>query len=192
MSLNYARIPVLCGIPASARNDVEQIADDAVIGDLEDRCLRVFVDGDNDPRLAHAGQMLDGAAMPQAIDLGRNDFAGLPDLERVIAVAGITGATRCADGTAEQVRELLQRLEAFRALHAAPARNDDFGFRKVDFPVVLRTTSLPRSEGRGRVRDVLNAGARAFNGFRGRNIVRTHRDYPRSVLEDTLLKALPA
>ena len=134
------------------RNDVEQIADDAVIGDLEDRCLRVFVDGDNDPRLAHAGQMLDGAANAAGnIDLGRNDFAGLPDLERVIAVAGITGATRCADGTAEQVRELLQRLEAFRALHAAPARNDDFGFRRSIFPVVLRTTSFTteRREGAG-------------------------------------------
>ena len=43
------------------RQDLEEIADEAVIGDLEDRRLLVLVDRDDDLRILHAGEMLDGA-----------------------------------------------------------------------------------------------------------------------------------
>src|SRR6185436_3619415 len=42
------------------RGDVEQVAHDAVIGDLEDGCLFVLVDGDDRLRRLHTGPVLDG------------------------------------------------------------------------------------------------------------------------------------
>src|ERR1041385_306514 len=42
-------------------NDFEQVADDAVLGDLEDRRVGVLVDGDDGLTALHADQMLDGA-----------------------------------------------------------------------------------------------------------------------------------
>lgn len=96
--------------------------------------------------------MLDGSANAAGnINFGCDHFARLPDLERVIAVAGIARTARCADGAAEQVRQLLQRLEAFRALDAATAGNDDFSFREVDFS-------------RGLANDVLYHGAEGGAG----------------------------
>src|SRR6478609_3898495 len=42
------------------RHRLEQIGDQAVVGDLENRRLGVLVDGDDDLAVLHAGQMLDG------------------------------------------------------------------------------------------------------------------------------------
>src|SRR3974390_2581321 len=41
-------------------HDLEQIADETVIRDLEDGRFLVFVDGDDDFRVFHAGEMLNG------------------------------------------------------------------------------------------------------------------------------------
>ena len=41
-------------------NDLEQVCDQADVGDLEDRCLGVPVDRDNGARVLDARQMLDG------------------------------------------------------------------------------------------------------------------------------------
>src|SRR6476646_5154821 len=46
--------------------DLEEVADDAVVGDLEDRGLRVLVDGADHLRGAHAGQVLDRARDAEA------------------------------------------------------------------------------------------------------------------------------
>src|SRR5207302_9373880 len=63
------------------RNDVEQVADYAVIGDLEDRSLGVFVDGDDGARAFHAHDVLDGAAdAERQIKLGSDGLAGAADL----------------------------------------------------------------------------------------------------------------
>src|SRR5207237_8038832 len=62
------------------RNDVEQVADYAVIGDLEDRSLGVFVDGDDGARALHAHNMLNGAAdAERKIKIGSDGLAGAPD-----------------------------------------------------------------------------------------------------------------
>ena len=37
----------------NGRDDLEEVADDAVVGDLEDRRLGVAVDGDDDVRVLH-------------------------------------------------------------------------------------------------------------------------------------------
>src|SRR5437763_9656378 len=43
------------------RHDLEQVADDAVVGDLEDRRVGILVDGDDRARALHADEMLDRA-----------------------------------------------------------------------------------------------------------------------------------
>ena len=44
-----------------SRHDFEQIPDNTVCGHLEDRCIRILVDGHDEPGGRHARQMLDGA-----------------------------------------------------------------------------------------------------------------------------------
>src|SRR5207249_2916446 len=43
------------------RDHLEQVPDDPVRGDLEDRGFGVLVDGHDDPRGRHSGEVLDGA-----------------------------------------------------------------------------------------------------------------------------------
>src|SRR5687768_6891209 len=62
------------------RQDLEQVADETVIGDLEDRRLGVLVDGDDDARILHAGEVLDGARYAAGnVEVRRDDLAGLAD-----------------------------------------------------------------------------------------------------------------
>ncbi len=91
---------------------MKQIADQAVVGDLEDRRFLVLVDGDDDLGVLHAGQMLDGAGDADGdVELGRHHLAGLADLLVVRRVAGIDRGARGADGGAELVGD---RLDALR------------------------------------------------------------------------------
>src|SRR6185369_14337027 len=63
-------------------HDLEQIGHDPEIGDLEDRRLRILVDGHDDLRRPHAGQVLDRARHAEAqIELGRDGATRLADLE---------------------------------------------------------------------------------------------------------------
>jgi len=74
------------------RHHLEQIADEAVIGHLEDRRIRVFVDGDDDLRVLHAGQVLNGPGDADGdVKLRRDDLAGLADLVVVRRETGIDG-----------------------------------------------------------------------------------------------------
>lgn len=169
------------------RHDLEQIPDDTVIGNAENRGFGVFVYGDDDPGLAHARQMLDSAADAAGdVKLGGNGFARLPDLERVVAISGIARAARGADRAAERSRERLQRLEARRAANASAAGDDDVGFGKV-------------YAAGGFARDAANDGAGRRRGeWQRRNyalpavgneagygqVVRADRDDPRSAREE--------
>src|SRR4051812_46121196 len=68
-------------------HDLEQVADQAEIGDLEDRRVLVLVDRDDRLAVLHAGEMLDRARnADRDIDFGGDDLAGLADL---IIVGGI-------------------------------------------------------------------------------------------------------
>src|ERR1700681_2360295 len=52
--------------------------DQPVVGDLEDRRLFVLVDGHDDFRILHAGEVLDRARnADRDVKLGRNNLAGL-------------------------------------------------------------------------------------------------------------------
>src|SRR4051812_35280660 len=59
------------------RQDLEQIADKAVIRDLENGRFLVLVDGDDDLGILHARQVLDRAGNPDGdIQIGRDDLPG--------------------------------------------------------------------------------------------------------------------
>src|SRR6185369_13339396 len=75
--------------------NLEQIADQAVIGDLENRRFLVLVDRDDDLRVLHAGEMLDRTGnADREVQLRRDDLAGLADLVVVGHEPGIDCRTR--------------------------------------------------------------------------------------------------
>ena len=102
-------------------DDGEQVADDAVVGDLEDGGLGVLVDRDDGLGGLHAGPVLDRAGDPDRhIELRGDGLAGLPDLELVRVPARVGDRAGRTDGRAERVRQLLDDLEARFAAGAAP------------------------------------------------------------------------
>jgi hypothetical protein len=102
-------------------------ATQSVVGNLEDRRLLVLVDGDDDLRVLHAGQMLDGAGnADRDIKLRRDHLAGLADLPVVRRITGIDGSARCADGSTELVGNRQDDLlELFRRAERPAAGDDD-------------------------------------------------------------------
>src|SRR5690606_35980122 len=103
------------------RDHLEQITDDAEVGDLEDRRLRVLVDRHDDPRGLHTGPVLDRAGDPQRdVQLRRDRLAGLADLVLVGVEAGVGRRAGRPDRATQQVGELLDEREVLRAADAAP------------------------------------------------------------------------
>src|SRR5215204_1282456 len=77
------------------RQNLEKIADQPVISDLEDRRLLVLVDGDDHLGILHPGEVLDGAGnADRDVELGRHHFAGLADLPVVRRIAGVDRGAR--------------------------------------------------------------------------------------------------
>jgi Ethanolamine utilization protein EutJ (predicted chaperonin) len=63
------------------RHGLNRSADEADVGDLEDRGVLVLVDGDDGLAVLHAGQVLDRARdADRDVDFGGDDLAGLADL----------------------------------------------------------------------------------------------------------------
>src|SRR5262249_33078923 len=90
-----------------AGHHFEGVADDAVVGALEDGRLGVLVDGDDELARAHAGQVLDRAADGDGdVELRRDGLAGLADLVAVRAPAGVDDGAAGADGGAERGGEV--------------------------------------------------------------------------------------
>src|SRR2546426_5065489 len=107
------------------RHDLEEVGDDPEVGDLEDRCLRVLVHGDDDFRGPHPRQVLDRARDAEAqIELRRDGPAGLADLEPVRPPAGVHRRARGAHGSADDAAQILEDHVVLRPLHPAPARDD--------------------------------------------------------------------
>src|SRR5438552_16363135 len=60
---------------------LERVADDAVVGHLEDRRVRVLVDGHDAARRRHPGEVLDRARdRDRDVEPGRDRLPGLADL----------------------------------------------------------------------------------------------------------------
>ena len=90
----------------SCGTTVEEVADDAVVDEVEDRGLGVLVDRDDGLRGLHAGAVLDGAGDAGGdVELRGDRLAGLADLVAVRVPAGVDGGARGADGRAEGVGE---------------------------------------------------------------------------------------
>ena len=103
------------------RHHLEQVGDQAVVGDLEDRRLLVLVDGDDDLAVLHPRQVLDGARdADRDVELGRHDLAGLPDLVVVRRIARVHRGARGADRGAELVRHRLDQVEVLGRAHGRP------------------------------------------------------------------------
>ena len=80
------------------RHEGEQIADQTVVGDLEDRGFLVLVDGDDDFRILHPGEMLDRAGDAAGdVKVRRDDFAGLAHLPIIGGIACIHRGAGCTD-----------------------------------------------------------------------------------------------
>ena len=92
-------------------NGIEQIGNQAKVGDLEDRGVFVLVDGDDRLGVLHAGEVLDGARDADGdVDFGGDDLAGLADLIVVGDIARIDRRAAGADlgATALVNREIVK------------------------------------------------------------------------------------
>ena len=104
----------------------EQIANQPVIRDLEDRRIGILVDGDDDLRFLHPGQMLDRPGDADGdVKLRRDDLAGLADLVVVRHEAGIDGGTGGAEGGTELVGKRFEQLVVVLATAQATTTGDD-------------------------------------------------------------------
>jgi hypothetical protein len=111
------------------RQDDEKVPDEAIVGDLEDRRFLVLVNGNDDLRILHPGEMLDGAGdADRDVEIGGNDLAGLADLPVIRRIAGIDGGARGADGSTELVGDRQDDfLELFGGAQRTAAGYDDPG-----------------------------------------------------------------
>src|SRR5215475_12522883 len=108
------------------RRHLEQIAHDAVVGDLEDGRLGILVDGADHLRRPHPRQVLDGPRDAEAqVELGRDGAPRLADLETMRPPPRVHRGARGAHGGPDDLGERLQDHEVLRPLEAAPARDHD-------------------------------------------------------------------
>src|SRR5262245_38118865 len=103
------------------RNGLEEVGDEAVIRDLENRRVGVLVDRDDRLRPLHSSQVLDRPGdADREVELRRDDASGLANLQLGRRVAGVTGRAARAERRAEKVRERVEHLREL-LLESAPA-----------------------------------------------------------------------
>src|SRR5215470_16830509 len=86
------RAAALAELGGERGNDLEQIADQAVVGDLEDGRFGILVDSNDDFAVLHAGEVLDGAGdAHRYVKIRSDDLACLPDLIVVGNVTRVNG-----------------------------------------------------------------------------------------------------
>mmetsp|Transcript_154236 Transcript_154236/g.493331 ORF Transcript_154236/g.493331 Transcript_154236/m.493331 type:complete len:242 (-) Transcript_154236:700-1425(-) len=116
-------IPPSSELAGQLRHLVEEVPDEAVVRDLEDRRVGILVDRNDSLGVLHAREVLDGAADAHGdVELGGDHLAGLANLELVGHEAGVDGRTGGAERSVELVTQGLQDLlEVLAVLHAAAA-----------------------------------------------------------------------
>ena len=115
------------------RDDDVEVADDAVVGDLEDRRVLVRVDRDDLGGVLHAGEVLDSTRDAAADhEGGTHRDAGLSDLALVLAVAEVDCRAASADRAAQHGRQVVEQLEVLLRADAGAAAYDDARALQVD------------------------------------------------------------
>src|SRR5262245_28781386 len=115
------------------RHYLEQVADDAVIGDLEDRRFGVFVDGHDGARAFHADDVLDRAGdADRQVELRRDGLSRRPDLAVHRQPFVVADRARGGQFGAERRGELLDDLGVLLFLDPAPHGDDQRRLRQVD------------------------------------------------------------
>src|SRR4051795_4882262 len=108
------------------RDDVEQVAHNAEIDQLEDRGLGVLVDGHDRLRRLHTGPVLDGTGdADRHVELRRYGLARLADLVGVRVPAGVGRGTRRTDRSTEGVGELFDDVEVLAIAETTATGDDD-------------------------------------------------------------------
>mmetsp|Transcript_30366 Transcript_30366/g.93729 ORF Transcript_30366/g.93729 Transcript_30366/m.93729 type:complete len:345 (-) Transcript_30366:16-1050(-) len=125
------------------RDNLEGVADEAVVGHLEERRVGVGVHDDDRLAVLHACEVLDRARHAEAhVQVRGDDLAGLADLQVRRGVAGVDDGAGGADGglalVGEREHELLEALLVLEAAAAA----DDVGRRGEVGAVALRELVL--------------------------------------------------
>src|SRR5689334_15909103 len=148
------------------RDDLVEVADDAEVGELEDRGVRVLVDRHDVLRGLHADLVLDRARDPgREVELRRDGLARLADLRRVRVPAGVDDRAGRRDGAAERAGQRLERLEAVGVAQAAAAGDEDVGVLDVHVGAALLAAADHLRLGRPRREldvDVLDGRRRAI------------------------------
>src|SRR6185503_10675409 len=108
------------------RHDLEHVAYDTIVGDLEDGRLPVLVDRDDRLRRAHTREVLDGAGdTNRDVELRAYLSSSLTDLVGMRAPALVSHRARRANGGfAECIGELLDELEVLGSFEPASSRHN--------------------------------------------------------------------
>ena len=130
----------------------EEIADDAIIGDFENRGVRVLVDCNDGACALHPDDVLDGAGdADRDVQLRRDGLAGAADLALHGQPPRIADGTRRRELRAERRRELLRRARSLLALDPAADRHDALRLRQVDRSLRLLKRRVRLLPDRGRI-----------------------------------------
>src|SRR5205823_3961147 len=99
--------------------------DDAEIGELEDRSVRILVDRDDHARTLHTDLVLDRARDTAGdVELRRDSFSRLADLRRVRVPPRVDDGACRADGTAQRFCQIFDEGEVLGSPETATARHD--------------------------------------------------------------------
>src|ERR1700704_4689705 len=112
------------------RYDLVDVANDAQIGDREDRRLAVLVDGEDVVAVLHADEVLGRAGDAEGdVELGLHGLAGLTHLQRVRNPAGIDDRAGRSPRALEHLGQLFdQGLVVLGRADTTTARHDDRRF----------------------------------------------------------------
>src|SRR3954471_8290178 len=120
------------------REDLVQVTNDAEVGELEDRGVRVLVDRHDVLGVLHADLVLDSARdARRQVQLRRDGLARLADLCGVGVPACVDHRARGGHGAAQRVGELLAELEALGLAETTAAGDQDVGVLDVDVRAAL-------------------------------------------------------
>ena len=128
VSLGNGSLQLFC----QQRHYLVQITNDTIVGDIEDRCILILVDGNDDIGLFHAGNMLDRTGNTDCEVNMRTDsltsLANLQFLRLPACINNCSGAGYCSTQNSSQI---IQKLEVFSRTNTTAAGNKDLGSRDI-------------------------------------------------------------